>query len=75
MAEVIRSTEHRLEIENITIKIDAPDGTTISIYTKEPTYSNYMRLKIEDMPTLRVALQEFQNWLNAQPKQEASNGG
>jgi hypothetical protein len=74
MAEVIRSTEHRLEIENITIKIDAPDATTINIYAKKPTYSS-MCIKIEDMPTLRVALQEFQNWVNGQaPKQEAKNG-
>jgi hypothetical protein len=34
-----------------------------------------MRIRIDDMPTLRVALQEFQNWLNEQtPKEGEKNG-
>jgi hypothetical protein len=66
MSEVKRSTEHSMELKGITIKIDKPDGDIISIHTKEPTYSNYMRLRVEDMPTLRVALQDFQNWLETQ---------
>jgi hypothetical protein len=81
MAEVIRSTEHRLEIENITIKIDAPGSDTIWIFARRPGHLGEepkvegMRIRIDDMPTLRVALQEFQNWLNEQtPKEGEKNG-
>ena len=72
MSEVKRSTEHSLEVEGITIKIDKPDGDTISIYAKEPSYSNYMRLRIVDMPILCTALQQFQAWLSDQAETEAS---
>jgi hypothetical protein len=71
MTEVKRSTEHRLEIENITIKIDSPEADRIWIFriskpSVEGDKIEAMRIKIEDMSTLRIALQEFQNWLNAE---------
>lgn len=75
MSEVKRSTEHSLELEGIIIKIDKPDGDTIEIQTvkdvrKYPVYGNYLQLRVIDMSTLRVALQDFQTWLDSQPKTE-----
>jgi hypothetical protein len=68
MTEVKRSTEHSLELGNITIKIDAPGDEEIKIHTKEPGYSNYMRIMVEDIGTLTSALTAFQAWLKEQPK-------
>jgi len=70
MSEVKRSTEHSLELGNITLKIAAPGAVEISIYTKEPSYSNYMRLRIADIENLRSALLDFVGWLKS-PSQES----
>lgn len=64
MSEVKRSTEHSLELENITIKIDALDADSFFVCTKEP-YTSNIRLKIADIDTLVLALQEFQTWLKS----------
>lgn len=69
MTEVKRSTEHSLERGNIYIKINAPDNDTIYIYTKE-SYSNSMQVKVADIETLRIALEQFMGWINNQPKSQ-----
>lgn len=73
MSDVKRSTEHKLEVNDVSISISAPDADTIRIHTKKHSYSS-MALDVVDINDLIKALRDFDLWIKGNSGEVTNDG-